>query len=61
MTWSIVEIENHPDRGVQAVHGPYDSYELADEARKVKEKSPSNFTPSGTRWSDFYVHEMEAP
>lgn len=58
--WCILKIENHPDRGIEAVYGPYAS---EDEARAIAKDMYEGYAnlnaPYNHRLSRFEVIEME--
>ena len=59
MKYCILETENHPDRLVESVYGPYDSREEAAKEATRLYNEPSNYNaPYKHYFYDFRVREM---
>lgn len=59
-TYVVIEIEDHPNRSVESVRGPFSDYDAARTYARDAEVSHYNKTPDGFTRSRFYVMDMIA-
>jgi hypothetical protein len=58
--YCILKIENHPDRIIEEIIGPFADYDKARQLSVELEHDPWNFN-GDHRLHNFYVREMEMP
>lgn len=57
----VIEQETHPDRMIEEVYGPFESYQVASDWATARGASRANRTPGGNRMWNFIVREVSAP
>lgn len=51
--WCIIQIENHPDRHIEAVFGPYDEQQGETELASIEREYAASLNPRAPRLYNF--------